>query len=140
LPKSYAAETVLRGSQRKCVSPWHLCHSRGTEILAQTAPGRPRRAPAAEVLPSEVKTLAQQTANATSEISARIHDIQHAVKEKVETITSMSANVGGCNQWPDRRRMSARVNSRSGGGILVGVDCSQVPGSKGVCCLLVWTW
>jgi hypothetical protein len=48
-------------------------------------------------LPSEVKTLAQQTANATSEISARIHDIQHAVKEKVEAITSCRQASGGCN-------------------------------------------
>src|ERR1700689_5749757 len=45
------------------------------------------------VVASEVKVLAQQTAKATGEISAQIHDIQHAVNETVEAIAGVSSSV-----------------------------------------------
>ena len=45
------------------------------------------------VVASEVKSLAQQTAKATGDISAHIHDIQQAVDETVTAITAVSGSV-----------------------------------------------
>ena len=45
------------------------------------------------VVASEVKTLAQQTAKATGDISAQIHDIQEAVSKTVEAIAGVSSSV-----------------------------------------------
>src|ERR1700722_8862465 len=45
------------------------------------------------VVASEVKTLAQQTAKATGDISAQVHDIQHAVNQTVEAIAGVSSSV-----------------------------------------------
>ena len=68
-----------------------------TSLLALNATIEAARAGAAgkgfAVVASEVKTLAQQTAKATGEISAQIHDIQHAVNETVEAIASVSSSV-----------------------------------------------
>ncbi len=68
-----------------------------TSLLALNATIEAARAGAAgrgfAVVASEVKTLAQQTANATAEIGSQIHDIQHAVNETVEAISSVSSSV-----------------------------------------------
>jgi urea ABC transporter urea binding protein len=45
------------------------------------------------VVAAEVKALAQQTAKATSEIGAQVHDIQHAVDATVAAIATVSSSV-----------------------------------------------
>ncbi|HEX4408053.1 MAG TPA: transporter substrate-binding protein [Xanthobacteraceae bacterium] len=68
-----------------------------TSLLALNATIEAARAGAAgrgfAVVASEVKTLAQQTAKATGEIGAQIHDIQHAVTETVDAIAGVSSSV-----------------------------------------------
>ena len=68
-----------------------------TSLLALNATIEAARAGAAgrgfAVVASEVKTLAQQTAKATGEISAQVHDIQRAVNETVEAIAGVSSSV-----------------------------------------------
>jgi urea transport system substrate-binding protein len=68
-----------------------------TSLLALNATIEAARAGAAgrgfAVVASEVKTLAQQTAKATGEISAQVHDIQHAVTETVAAISGVSSSV-----------------------------------------------
>src|ERR1700721_3861819 len=71
--------------------------ARQTTLLALNATIEAARAgPAGRgfaVVASEVKTLAQQTAKATGDIGAQIHDIQHAVNETVDAIGSVSTSV-----------------------------------------------
>jgi len=68
-----------------------------TSLLALNATIEAARAGTAgrgfAVVASEVKTLAQQTAKATGEISAQVHDIQHAVNETVDAIAGVSSSV-----------------------------------------------
>jgi urea transport system substrate-binding protein len=68
-----------------------------TSLLALNATIEAARAGAAgrgfAVVASEVKTLAQQTAKATGEISAQVHDIQHAVNETVDAIAGVPSSV-----------------------------------------------
>jgi urea transport system substrate-binding protein len=68
-----------------------------TSLLALNATIEAARAGAAgrgfAVVASEVKSLAQQTAKATAEISSQIHDIQHAVTATVQAIEGVSASV-----------------------------------------------
>ena len=68
-----------------------------TSLLALNATIEAARAGAAgrgfAVVASEVKTLAQQTAKATSDIGAQIHDIQRAVGETVAAIAGVSSSV-----------------------------------------------
>src|SRR5579862_4373903 len=68
-----------------------------TSLLALNATIEAARAGAAgrgfAVVASEVKTLAQQTAKATGDISAQVHDIQHAVSQTVEAIAGVSSSV-----------------------------------------------
>jgi len=68
-----------------------------TSLLALNATIEAARAGAAgrgfAVVASEVKTLAQQTAKATGDISAQIHDIQHAVNDTVAAIAGVSSSV-----------------------------------------------
>src|ERR1700719_1011227 len=68
-----------------------------TSLLALNATMEAARAGAAgrgfAVVASEVKTLAQQTAKATGDISAQVHDIQHAVSQTVEAIAGVSSSV-----------------------------------------------
>src|SRR5580658_5180794 len=68
-----------------------------TSLLALNATIEAARAGAAgrgfAVVASEVKTLAQQTAKATGDISAQIHDIQEAVSKTVEAIAGVSSSV-----------------------------------------------
>jgi urea transport system substrate-binding protein len=68
-----------------------------TSLLALNATIEAARAGAAgrgfAVVASEVKTLAQQTAKATGDISAQIHDIQEAVGKTVEAIAGVSSSV-----------------------------------------------
>ena len=68
-----------------------------TSLLALNATIEAARAGAAgrgfAVVASEVKTLAQQTAKATGDISAQVHDIQHAVNQTVEAIAGVSSSV-----------------------------------------------
>ncbi len=68
-----------------------------TSLLALNATIEAARAGAAgrgfAVVASEVKTLAQQTAKATGDISTQIHDIQDAVSKTVEAIAGVSLSV-----------------------------------------------
>ncbi len=68
-----------------------------TSLLALNATIEAARAGAAgrgfAVVASEVKTLAQQTAKATADISTQVHDIQHAVNETVGAIAGVSSSV-----------------------------------------------
>jgi urea transport system substrate-binding protein len=68
-----------------------------TSLLALNATIEAARAGAAgrgfAVVASEVKTLAQQTAKATGDISAQVHDIQQAVNKTVEAIAGVSSSV-----------------------------------------------
>jgi urea transport system substrate-binding protein len=68
-----------------------------TSLLALNATIEAARAGAAgrgfAVVASEVKTLAQQTAKATGDISAQVHDIQDAVHQTVEAIAGVSSSV-----------------------------------------------
>ena len=68
-----------------------------TSLLALNATIEAARAGAAgkgfAVVASEVKSLAQQTAKATGDISGQIHDIQQAVDETVSAIAAVSSSV-----------------------------------------------
>jgi urea transport system substrate-binding protein len=68
-----------------------------TSLLALNATIEAARAGAAgrgfAVVASEIKTLAQQTAKATGDISLQIHDIQHAVNETVAVIADVASSV-----------------------------------------------
>jgi len=68
-----------------------------TSLLALNATIEAARAGAAgrgfAVVAGEVKSLAQQTANATGDIGAQIRDIQEAVEQTVSAIAAVSASV-----------------------------------------------
>jgi urea transport system substrate-binding protein len=99
-----------------------------TSLLALNATIEAARAGAAgrgfAVVASEVKNLAQQTAKATGDISAQVHDIQDAVHQTVEAIAGVSSSVttmseanrqltGILDHQPPRSTASAAAPKRS---------------------------
>ena len=104
-----------------------------TSLLALNATIEAARAGAAgrgfAVVASEVKTLAQQTAKATGEIGAQIHDIQHAVNETVEAIASVSSSVTTMSEA--NRQLTGILDHQATEIDRIGSRAEQVAGAVG---------
>jgi urea transport system substrate-binding protein len=102
-----------------------------TSLLALNATIEAARAGAAgkgfAVVASEVKTLAQQTAKATGDISAQIHDIQHAVNETVEAIAGVSSSVATMNNA--NRQLTGILDHQAAEINRIGNRAEQVAGT-----------
>src|ERR1700722_1201790 len=81
------------------------------------------------VVASEVKTLAQQTAKATGDIGAQIHDIQHAVNETVDAIGSVSTSVTTMSDA--NRQLTGILNHQAAEIDRIGSRAEQVAGTVG---------
>jgi urea transport system substrate-binding protein len=104
-----------------------------TSLLALNATIEAARAGSAgcgfAVVASEVKTLAQQTAKATGDIGAQIHDIQHAVNETVDAIASVSASVTTMSDA--NRQLTGIFNHQAAEIDRIGSRAEQVAGTVG---------
>jgi urea transport system substrate-binding protein len=102
-----------------------------TSLLALNATIEAARAGAAgrgfAVVASEVKTLAQQTAKATGDIGAQIHDIQHAVSETVDAIASVSVSVTTMSDA--NRQLSGILDHQAAEIDRIGSRAEQVAGT-----------
>jgi urea transport system substrate-binding protein len=102
-----------------------------TSLLALNATIEAARAGAAgkgfAVVASEVKILAQQTAKATGDISAQIHDIQHAVNETVEAIAGVSSSVTTMSNA--NRQLTGILDHQAGEINRIGNRAEQVAGT-----------
>jgi urea transport system substrate-binding protein len=104
-----------------------------TSLLALNATIEAARAGAAgrgfAVVASEVKTLAQQTAKATGDISAQIHDIQHAVSETVAAIAGVSSSVTTMSEA--NRQLAGILDHQAAEIDRIGNRAEQVAGTVG---------
>ncbi|MGB7076850.1 MAG: transporter substrate-binding protein [Xanthobacteraceae bacterium] len=102
-----------------------------TSLLALNATIEAARAGAAgrgfAVVASEVKTLAQQTAKATADIGAQIHDIQHAVNETVEAIAGVSSSVATMSDA--NRQLTGILDHQAAEINRIGARAEQVAGA-----------
>ena len=107
-----------------------------TSLLALNATIEAARAGAAgrgfAVVASEVKTLAQQTAKATGEIGAQIHDIQHAVNETVEAIAGVSSSVTTMSNA--NRQLTGILDHQAAEINRIGNAPSRSPARSPACC------
>ncbi|MGA8495030.1 MAG: transporter substrate-binding protein, partial [Xanthobacteraceae bacterium] len=104
-----------------------------TSLLALNATIEAARAGAAgrgfAVVASEVKTLAQQTAKATGDISAQVHDIQHAVNQTVEAIAGVSSSVNTMSEA--NRQLTGILDHQATEIDRIGSRAEQVAGAVG---------
>ena len=104
-----------------------------TSLLALNATIEAARAGAAgrgfAVVASEVKTLAQQTAKATGDISAQVHDIQHAVNQTVEAIAGVSSSVTTMSEA--NRQLTGILDHQATEIDRIGSRAEQVAGAVG---------
>jgi urea transport system substrate-binding protein len=104
-----------------------------TSLLALNATIEAARSGAAgrgfAVVASEVKTLAQQTAKATADISAQVHDIQHAVSETVDAIAGVSSSVTTMSEA--NRQLTGILDHQAGEIDRIGSRAEQVAGAVG---------
>jgi urea transport system substrate-binding protein len=104
-----------------------------TSLLALNATIEAARAGAAgrgfAVVASEVKTLAQQTAKATGDISAQVHDIQHAVNQTVEAIAGVSSSVTTMSEA--NRQLTGILDHQATEIDRIGNRAEQVAGAVG---------
>jgi urea transport system substrate-binding protein len=104
-----------------------------TSLLALNATIEAARAGAAgrgfAVVASEVKTLAQQTAKATGDISAQVHDIQDAVHQTVEAIASVSSSVTTMSEA--NRQLTGILDHQATEIDRIGSRAEQVAGAVG---------
>jgi urea transport system substrate-binding protein len=104
-----------------------------TSLLALNATIEAARAGAAgrgfAVVASEVKTLAQQTAKATGDISAQIHDIQDAVHQTVEAIAGVSSSVTTMSEA--NRQLTGILDHQATEIDRIGSRAEQVAGAVG---------
>jgi len=102
-----------------------------TSLLALNATIEAARAGAAgrgfAVVASEVKTLAKETAKATAEIGAQIHDIQHAVNETVEAIAGVSSSVATMSEA--NRQLTGILDHQAAEIDRIGNRAEQVAGA-----------
>ena len=104
-----------------------------TSLLALNATIEAARAGAAgrgfAVVASEVKTLAQQTAKATGDISAQVHDIQDAVHQTVEAIAGVSSSVTTMSEA--NRQLTGILDHQATEIDRIGSRAEQVAGAVG---------
>ena len=104
-----------------------------TSLLALNATIEAARAGAAgrgfAVVASEVKTLAQQTAKATGDISAQVHDIQDAVHQTVEAIAGVSSSVTTMSEA--NRQLTGILDHHATEIDRIGSRAEQVAGAVG---------
>jgi len=104
-----------------------------TSLLALNATIEAARAGAAgrgfAVVASEVKTLAQQTAKATGDISTQVHDIQHAVNQTVEAIAGVSSSVTTMSEA--NRQLTGILDHQASEIDRIGSRAEQVAGAVG---------
>jgi urea transport system substrate-binding protein len=104
-----------------------------TSLLALNATIEAARAGAAgrgfAVVASEVKTLAQQTAKATGDISTQVHDIQHAVSETVNAIAGVSSSVTTMSDA--NRQLTGILDHQAAEIDRIGSRAEQVAGKVG---------
>src|ERR1700722_10417315 len=104
-----------------------------TSLLALNATIEAARAGAAgrgfAVVASEVKTLAQQTAKATGDISAQVHDIQDAVHQTVEAIAGVLSSVTTMSEA--NRQLTGILDHQATEIDRIGSRAEQVAGAVG---------
>jgi methyl-accepting chemotaxis protein len=75
------------------------------------------------VVASEVKTLAEQTARATGEISSQIQDIQQTTKDSVSAINSIMDMISGLEEGATE--IAAVIGQQSGATLLISQNVQE---------------